>query len=285
MTKEPQQPTAIERNTTLAMRLHKSMLNKPARSSSTLGFVPHPNLRRSGPDGTGCGVGGRMAMKADQLERPKLMRYRRALIPGASYFFTVNLADRSARLLVERIADLREVVRDVRRAHPFEIVAWVVLPDHLHAVWTLPDGDADYATRWGLIKAGFSRRIPKGERIRASRARKGERGIWQRRFWEHLIRDDRDLAATCRLHPLQPRQAWLCRSRDRLAVFDLSPRPAAWECDGGLGVRDDDVGDFGEASRVPAGHVGVRSSPQPTMLEFQKGSKGTRCAFGNLYEI
>lgn len=123
------------------------------------------------------------------------MRYRRALIFGASYFFTVNLADRSARLLVERIADLREVVRDVRRAHPFEIVAWVVLPDHLHAVWTLPDGDADYATRWGLIKAGFSRRIPKGERIRASRVRKGERGIWQRRFWEHLIRDEQDYVA------------------------------------------------------------------------------------------
>ena len=120
------------------------------------------------------------------------MRYRRAVIAGATYFFTVNLAERSRRLLVDRIDDLRDVVRNVRRAHPFGIVAWVVLPDHMHAIWELPDGDADYATRWALIKAGFSRRIPNDERIRASRVRKGERAIWQRRLWEHSIRDDPD---------------------------------------------------------------------------------------------
>ena len=121
------------------------------------------------------------------------MRYRRALIKGATYFFTVNLAERSSRLLVDRVDDLREVVRNVREAHPFDIVAWVVLPEHLHAVWALPDNDSDYPMRWRLIKANFSRRVPSGERIRASRRKKGERGIWQRRFWEHLIRDDRDL--------------------------------------------------------------------------------------------
>jgi putative transposase len=103
------------------------------------------------------------------------------------------LAERSSRLLVDRVADLREVVRDVRRAHPFEIVAWVVLPEHLHAVWALPEGDSEYPMRWRLIKANFSRRVPGGERRRASRRKKGERGIWQRRFREHLIRDDRDL--------------------------------------------------------------------------------------------
>jgi putative transposase len=122
------------------------------------------------------------------------MRYRRAIIEGGTYFFTVNIADRSRRLLVERVADLREVVRTVRQRHPFEILAWCVLPEHLHAVWTLPPGDADYAMRWGLIKAGFSRCIPQGERIRHSRSTKGERGIWQRRYWEHVIRDDHDLA-------------------------------------------------------------------------------------------
>lgn len=121
------------------------------------------------------------------------MRYRRARIDGATYFFTVNLAERSSRLLVDRIDDLREAVRGVRQEHPFEILAWVVMPDHIHAVWRLPESDADYATRWALINAGFSRRIPKTERIRESRERKGERGIWQRRFWEHLIRDDTDL--------------------------------------------------------------------------------------------
>ncbi|WP_295402035.1 transposase [uncultured Thiocystis sp.] len=121
------------------------------------------------------------------------MRYRRAYHAGATYFFTVNLADRSLRLLVDHIDALRDAVRHVRRDHPFNIIAWVVLPDHLHAIWQLPDGDADFSTRWALIKANFSRRVPTGERIRDSRRQKGERGIWQRRFWEHLIRDDRDL--------------------------------------------------------------------------------------------
>jgi putative transposase len=70
----------------------------------------------------------------------------------------------------------------------------VVLPDHLHTVWTMPEGDADFATRWRLIKTGFSRRLPHGERISDSRAAKGERGIWQRRYWEHTIRDEADFA-------------------------------------------------------------------------------------------
>jgi putative transposase len=123
------------------------------------------------------------------------MRYRRARVAGASYFFTLNLADRRLSLLVEYVETLRAVVREVRSAHPFEIVAMVVMPDHLHAVWELPVGDAGFATRWTLIKAGFSRRLPRDERISASRRNKGERGVWQRRYWEHLIRDERDLAS------------------------------------------------------------------------------------------
>ncbi|AGA91584.1 transposase [Thioflavicoccus mobilis 8321] len=121
------------------------------------------------------------------------MRYRRVLIRGATYFFTVNLADRRSRLLIEHIDDLRAAVRDVKRAHPFEILAWVVLPEHMHAIWSLPPDDSDYSTRWNQIKGGFSRRIPADERGSASRSRKRERGIWQRRFWEHLIRDEKDL--------------------------------------------------------------------------------------------
>jgi putative transposase len=120
------------------------------------------------------------------------MRYRRADVPGATYFFTVNLADRSNTLLVDYVAVLREAVRVVKQRHPFYIDAFVVLPDHLHALWTLPDDDADFATRWMLIKAGFSRHIPGGERRSPSRVGKGERGIWQRRYWEHLIRDEGD---------------------------------------------------------------------------------------------
>ena len=79
--------------------------------------------------------------------------------------------------------------------HPFTIDAWVVLPDHLHAVWTLPEGDADFSLRWTLIKRGFSALLPDGERRCESRAAKGERGVWQRRFWEHAFRDARDYAA------------------------------------------------------------------------------------------
>ena len=120
------------------------------------------------------------------------MQYRRNQLEGGSYFFTVNLAERKRRLLVEHIAALREAFRNVRSRHPFQIDAIVIMPDHLHAVVTLPPGDADYSTRWMLIKAGFSRSLPQTERINASRRSKGERGVWQRRFWEHTLRDDDD---------------------------------------------------------------------------------------------
>ncbi len=121
------------------------------------------------------------------------MRYRRARTAGGTYFFTVNLANRSSQLLVERVDDLRNAVRVVKQRHPFEIVAWVVLPDHMHAIWTLPVEDADFSTRWMLIKGAFARRCSPGEALGASRSSKGERGIWQRRFWEHQIRDEDDL--------------------------------------------------------------------------------------------
>ena len=121
--------------------------------------------------------------------------YRRNRVPGGTYFFTVNLLDRRSGLLVEHINLLREAVRAVKRRRPFQIDAWVVLPDHLHAVWTLPEGDADYSGRWRSIKIAFAKGLPKTERRSAVRLNKGERGIWQRRFWEHTIRDDADYAA------------------------------------------------------------------------------------------
>jgi len=122
------------------------------------------------------------------------MRYRRANVAGGTFFFTVNLADRSSWLLIDHIDLLRDTVRKVLRVHPFELVAMVVLPEHLHAVWTLPRGDCDYPLRWSLIKSGFSRRLTNAEYIDETRRRKRERGIWQRRYWEHQIRDDADLA-------------------------------------------------------------------------------------------
>lgn len=121
--------------------------------------------------------------------------YTRAKVPGGVYFFTVNLAERRGNdLLVRDIAALREAFRLTQRDHPFEMEAVVILPDHLHCLWRLPSHDADFPTRWRLIKARFSRLIEPGERVSASRSRKGERGIWQRRYWEHVIRDERDYA-------------------------------------------------------------------------------------------
>jgi putative transposase len=122
------------------------------------------------------------------------MRYRRTWQAGGTYFFTVNLADRTSHLLVTEVNTLRESVRKVKTRHPFAILAWVVMPDHLHVMWTLPEGDGDNATRWSLIKSGFSRNMSPGEQVTASRLRKGKRGIWQRRFWEHLITDETDLS-------------------------------------------------------------------------------------------
>ncbi len=118
--------------------------------------------------------------------------YRRLYIPGGLYFFTVVLADRNARLLTQHIDILRSSFRQVKQHHPFEIEAMVVLPDHLHCIWRLPDNDLDFSTRWSLIKSGFSRQLPKSESISHSRVKRRERGIWQRRFWEHCIRDEQD---------------------------------------------------------------------------------------------
>jgi putative transposase len=141
--------------------------------------------------------------------------YRRNFVSGGSYFFTVNLLERRLRLLVDHVDLLREAFRYVRRRHPFDIEAIVVLPDHLHAIWTLPENDSDYALRWRLIKSAFSRGLSKGERISPSRAGKGERGIWQRRYWEHTLRDEQDFARHADyIHYNPVRHGYVSRVRD-----------------------------------------------------------------------
>lgn len=135
-----------------------------------------------------------------------MLNYRRARVSGATNFFTVALAERDGQALVENIALLREAFHATRRDHPFRIDAMVVLPDHLHAIWTLPADDSDFPARWRLIKSRFSHAIPRGEHIRPSRAMKYERGIWQRSYWEHLIRDDVDLrnhVQYCHFNPVK----------------------------------------------------------------------------------
>lgn len=125
-----------------------------------------------------------------------MAEYRRLRVPGGCYFFTVNLLHRrSTTLLLEIIDLLRHAVRRICRERPFTIDAWVVLPHHLHVIWTLPKHDADFSTRWRLIKHPFVRGLPATESRSPGRRARDERGIWQRRFWEHTIRDAADYAA------------------------------------------------------------------------------------------
>ena len=116
--------------------------------------------------------------------------YVRAYLPGGSFFFTVVTHQRRCVFSDDATADvLRNVVQEVRQRLPLTVDAWVVLPNHIHAVWTLPEGDADFSKRWGLIKAKFTKRVVAAGLIQANVP------IWQPRLWEHRIRDERDFAA------------------------------------------------------------------------------------------
>jgi len=115
------------------------------------------------------------------------MHYRRAFVPGATYFFTVVTAHRRPVFRSAAARDLlRRAFRHVAKKRPFTVNAMVVLPDHLHCLWILPPADADYPTRWRLIKTWVTQRYGTGS------PRPVERTIWQARYWEHLIRDDQD---------------------------------------------------------------------------------------------
>ena len=122
-----------------------------------------------------------------------MAQYIRFSSTGASIFFTVALADRGSTLLCDQIDRLRRAVALTRLEHPFGIDAWVVLPDHMHCIWTMPRDDGDFSTRWRLIKSRFSRGLPMAAR-RPSHVTRSERAIWQRRFWKHHIQNDADFA-------------------------------------------------------------------------------------------
>ena len=126
-----------------------------------------------------------------------MRRYLRSR-SGQVYFFTLVTHERRPFLTTDAgRSALREAIRHVRQTHPFRITAIVLLPDHLHAVLELPDGDSDYSTRWRLIKSQFTRRWRETGGMEGdtsqSRQQKGERGVWQRRFYEHTCRDENDL--------------------------------------------------------------------------------------------
>jgi putative transposase len=120
-------------------------------------------------------------------------RYRRATIPGGTFFFTVAIADRSDDLLTRYVDRLRHTYQSVSNRLPFETIAICILPDHLHAIWSLPENDSGFSMRWSLIKSGFSRGLAPATSLSPRQRAKREKGLWQRRYWEHAIRDGSDL--------------------------------------------------------------------------------------------
>ncbi|QUS05154.1 transposase [Klebsiella aerogenes] len=108
-----------------------------------------------------------------------MSNYRRSYIPGGCWFFTVNLQNRHSDLLTRHIDHIRAAIACAKRKRPFQINSWVVLPEHMHCIWTLPEGDSDYSGRWREIKKSFTRALAQSQ-------------IWQPRFWEHTIRNDED---------------------------------------------------------------------------------------------
>jgi putative transposase len=173
-----------------------------------------------------------------------MTEYRRAHVPGASWFFTVNLAERKEnRLLIDHIDELRLAFAYVKKRRPFHMDAVVILPDHLHCIWTLPPGDTDYSNRWNQIKGHFSRSIDRQERISSSRQARRERGLWQRRFWEHLLRDQADYNNHVDyIHWNPVKHGWAQRTADwpyssfhRFVAEGVYP--IDWGCDGAFALQ------------------------------------------------
>jgi len=122
-----------------------------------------------------------------------MVNYRRNFVPGGTFFFTVTLADRRSKVLVDHVDLLRDALRSTRQERPFVVDAVVILPDHMHAIFTLPPGDSDFSGRWRRIKGHFSSALI-GASVDLKRSPNGNLLLWQRRFWEHTIRDESDFA-------------------------------------------------------------------------------------------
>jgi putative transposase len=134
-----------------------------------------------------------IACRTGTIDSDRMVLYRRNRVQGGTYFFTLTLADRSSRALVEHIDALRSSLSKTKTERPFEIIAMVVLPDHLHAVWRLPEGDDQYSMRLQVLKFRFTEAMKARDSCIPRRG--GQAAVWARRFWEHTIRDDRDLRA------------------------------------------------------------------------------------------
>lgn len=153
-----------------------------------------------------------------------MTNYTRRYAPGGTYFFTARLQNPASDLLVQEVALLRDATRLCMKRWPFEIAAAVILPSQMHMIWVLPDGDADFSKRWRLIKSTFSRHVPPPEYVSASQRRRGEKGIWQRRFWEHLIRDIADYDRHMHVITTAPVQAGLVKKASDWPLSSLANR-------------------------------------------------------------
>jgi putative transposase len=178
--------------------------------------------------------------------------YRRAYVPGGTFFFTV-VTERRAKILcgTSARACLRRAFRNCRERWPFSVVTIVLLPDHLHAVWTLPKGDSDYPTRWGWIKKEFTKAwLAEGgleQPISASRRHHRRRGVWQRHFWEHVLQDEADLERHCDYIHYNPVKHGLvaCPSDWPYSSFHrwvrLGHYPPDWGCSSSGPLKFDDL--------------------------------------------
>jgi putative transposase len=176
-----------------------------------------------------------------------MVRYRRNFVPGGTFFFTVTLDDRRSSALVDHIASLRAAFRKTRGEWPFILDAIVILPDHLHAIMTLPTGDSDFSGRWRRIKGIFTRNVVAAG-VPVSRNHRGEYALWQRRFWEHTIRDDSDFERCADYIHFNPVKHGLVRSPAAWPHSSLYRyvRTGVLSQDWGGNVRAGDNADFGE---------------------------------------
>jgi putative transposase len=166
-------------------------------------------------------------------ESSNMSHYRRFLVPGGTYFFTLALEDRRNATLVEQISRLRHAWREVSRKLPFETLAVCVMPEHLHTIWTLPVGDHSFSERLRQIKFLFSTGLPENGARSESKKKKREKGIWQRRFWEHAVQNEEELERLVKYVYFNPvKHGWVESVKDwrfssfhrdvKTGVFDLN---------------------------------------------------------------
>jgi len=170
------------------------------------------------------------------------MQYRRSQAKGATFFFTVVTYKRKRILCHEaNVVLIKETFQQVIKQHTLRIRAFVLLPDHIHCIWTLPENDNDFSMRWRLIKSHFSRQCKNEYKNlqSASRRSKGEQGIWQRRFWEHQIRNEMDFTKHVEYIHFNPVKHGLVKSPVEwpYSSFHRYVKQGAYESDWGAGTE------------------------------------------------